>query len=293
MTMEQFTRCPGCRTVFRVTPAQLALREGQVRCGHCRTVFNGTENLMELARSPAFPTDDDAATGPLTVTLRNAHALEPVGNAAPAAAPGAAAAAPAAAVAASTPAVAKAAPAPRRDEDEEVDYDHRFAWDRPKKRSPRRTALYAVAALVLVLALAGQLVAHYRDAVAAHWPASRPLLARACAMAGCEVRPLRDIAGLSIDASDLQADPAQRGLLVLSATIRNRATYAVAIPYLELTLTDGKDNVVVRRALAPSEYAPSADAAAGIPGNGEVAVRLHFDASATTQSGYRVYLFYP
>ena len=32
MADPKFTRCPGCATVFRVTPAQFALREGQVRC---------------------------------------------------------------------------------------------------------------------------------------------------------------------------------------------------------------------------------------------------------------------
>jgi predicted Zn finger-like uncharacterized protein len=284
---EKYTRCPGCRTVFRVTPAQLALREGQVRCGHCRTVFDGTANLIQLARSPAFAGDDDAsATGPLTVTLRSAAALEPV---APAAATGEAVAQPAAAA----PPVPARPPA-RKETEEPVDYDHRFAWDRPRKRSRRVWALYIAATLVLALVFAGQLVGQYRDAVAAHWPASRPMLLRACALAGCEVRPLREIAGLSIDASDLQADPAHRGLLVLTATLRNRAGYAVAYPHLELTLTDGQDNVVVRRALAPNEYVGgTADVGAGIPGNGEVAVKLFIDASATTQSGYRVYLFYP
>ena len=115
-----------------------------------------------------------------------------------------------------------------------------------------------------------------------------------CAAAACTIRPLREIAWLSIDASDLQADAAHKGLLTLSATVRNRASYAVAYPHLELTLTDTQDNVVVRRALAPPEYAGgTADVATGIAHNGEVAVKLFIDASATTQAGYRVYLFYP
>ncbi len=50
----------------------------------------------------------------------------------------------------------------------------------------------------------------------------------------------------------------------------------------------------MRRALAPAEYAGgTANVGAGIAGNGEVAIKLFLDASATTQSGYRVYLFYP
>jgi hypothetical protein len=120
------------------------------------------------------------------------------------------------------------------------------------------------------------------------------MLARMCAAAGCTIRPLREIAWLSIDASDLQADAAHKGLLTLTATVRNRASHAVAYPHLELTLTDAQDNVVVRRALAPPEYAGgTVDVESGIARNGEVAVKLFIDASATTQAGYRVYLFYP
>lgn len=286
---EKYTRCPGCRTVFRVTPAQLELRAGQVRCGHCRTVFDGTAQLIQLApvgdaHSASDDDADEAARGPLTVTLRNAHALEPVAATQPA-------------TASSIASQPKPAPAPAKppvEEAEEFDYDTRFAWDRPKKRSRGRTAVYVVAILGLLAAFAGQLAWSYRDQLAAHVPSTRPVLARLCALAGCEIRPLREVAGLSIDASDLQADPAHKGLLILTATVRNRASYPVAFPHLELTLTDAQDQVVVRRALAPAEYAGgTANVRGGIAGNGEVAVKLFLDASATTQSGYRVYLFYP
>src|SRR6266513_3282977 len=81
MAEQKFTRCPGCKTVFRVTPQQLARRGGQVRCGHCQTVFDGVAALLSLAPRPRAedeePAFDEAALGPPTVTLRNAHALEP------------------------------------------------------------------------------------------------------------------------------------------------------------------------------------------------------------------------
>lgn len=276
MTEEKFTRCPGCRTVFRVTSAQLALREGQVRCGHCRTVFDGTARLIRLAPGSAPPPEDEA-NGPLTVTLRSAHALEPV-------------------TADTAVAEARAADADKAETPPEprVDYDQRFAWDRPRGRPRAVTLAYLAGFLLLVALLAAQLVWHYRDLVAAHFPTTRPTLDRMCSVAGCTIKPLRDIGWLSIDASDLQADPAHKGLLILTATVRNRAPYAVAYPHLELTLTDAQDGVVVRRALAPAEYiGATLDPGRGIPANGEVAVRVFVDASATVQSGYRVYLFYP
>ena len=287
MAHEQYTRCPGCSTIFRVTPEQLTLRGGQVRCGHCRTVFDGNAQLISLAptaRAEGDPEPDELAAGPPTVTLRSAHALRPAHEEA------------SARDAPRTAAAAAAAPPLEADEepDQEVDYDSRFAWDKPKPRSRARSALYAAAIPVLLIALAAQAIFHFRDALAAHWPQTRPMLVRMCAAAGCVVRPLRDVGALSIDASDLQADPAHKGLLILSATLRNRAGYALAYPYLELTLTDSSDLVVVRRALAPEEYAGgTADIGGGIPANGESVVRLFIDASATQQAGYRLYLFYP
>ena len=59
-------------------------------------------------------------------------------------------------------------------------------------------------------------------------------------------------------------------------------------------MSDTQDHIVVRRAFAPEEYLNAAsDPRAGIAGNSEVAIKLFVDASATTQAGYQVYLFYP
>lgn len=308
MAHEQYTRCPSCSTIFRVTPEQLALRDGQVRCGHCRNVFDGRAHLISLAPGPR-PDDepaDELLSGPPTVTLRSSQALRPATEeSAPAGIGGAGAQA---ALAGTRPAPSlrdvlphrsgAAAPAAKarlpREPDEDVDYDSRFAWDRPRPQRPLLRALCIAAIPILLVALAAQALYHFRDAIAAHWPATRPALNALCSAAGCTIRPLRDVGALSIDASDLQADPAHKGLLILSATLRNRAAYAVAYPYLELTLTDASDRVVVRRALPPAEYAAgTADTARGIAANGEVVVRLFIDASATSQAGYRLYLFYP
>ena len=54
--MSLLTRCPRCRTLFRVTPAQLQARGGKVRCGRCMNVFDGFQALaveqVDAAREP-------------------------------------------------------------------------------------------------------------------------------------------------------------------------------------------------------------------------------------------------
>lgn len=290
MSDEKYTRCPGCQTVFRVTSSQLAIRGGQVRCGHCRNVFDGADQLISLA--PPLSADgedeffDETALGPPTVTRRRAEAVDLP---------------PASADAERADALPEPTePVAEQDRfGEEIPQGEPAAGEDRSDRGPptgRRRSIdiaYAVAVPAVVLLLIGQAVFHFRDAIAARWPAARPVLAKVCEAAGCAVRPPRDIADLLILGSDLQADPAHKGLLILTATVRNRAATALAYPYLELTLTDAQDQVVVRRALAPSEYAGgTADLTAGIPANGEVAIKVFIDASATAQAGYRVYLFY-
>jgi len=285
---EKFTRCPSCSTVFRVTAPQLALRDGQVRCGHCRAVFDGVAHLISLAPSVRAEPDmghDELSAGPPTMTLRSSRALQAAPAPAPLREPSFAPE-----PASSVPGDTVAAPTPAKQS-----VRQRFTWERNKRTSTlagRRPLVAAVALLSLLLA--GQAIFHFRDAVAARWPSSKPLLTGVCEIAGCTIRPLRDVAGLAIDASDLQADPSHKGLLILTATIRNRASVPLAFPYLELTLTDSNDQVVVRRALAPLEYAGgTTDIAGGVPANGEVLVKLFIDASTTSQAGYRLYVFYP
>ena len=139
-------------------------------------------------------------------------------------------------------------------EDTESDYASRFSWQEKRERPRVPSWIFGMSVPVLVLLFAGQALFHFRDAIAAHWPNTKPMLIKLCAAAGCQVRALQDVAGLSIEASDLQADSAHKGLLILSATIRNRAPYSLAYPYIELTLSDTQDQPVVRRAFAPGEY---------------------------------------
>ena len=56
------TRCPHCRTAFRVTREQLLVRDGKVRCGACRRAFNamgyldhGAGHMPETVPVPAPP----------------------------------------------------------------------------------------------------------------------------------------------------------------------------------------------------------------------------------------------
>ncbi|PLQ01309.1 DUF3426 domain-containing protein [Cupriavidus pauculus] len=66
------TRCPACRTAFRLVADQLRLRQGLVRCGQCDTVFDAREHLIEV---PAPAATSATATAPaVTMAAALAHA---------------------------------------------------------------------------------------------------------------------------------------------------------------------------------------------------------------------------
>jgi hypothetical protein len=98
---------------------------------------------------------------------------------------------------------------------------------------------------------------------------------------------------LSIDTSNLEADPQQANLVALNAILRNRAKLAQEYPQLELTLTDTQDKMIARRIFAPGEYAKGADLKRGMAPNEEVTVKLNLDLGDLKAAGYRVFLFYP
>jgi len=169
-----------------------------------------------------------------------------------------------------------------------------FMEDEP---GPRRRWLWVALCLLGFGALAWQAVQRFHTELAAAVPESRALLAAACGAAGCELALPRRPDLMSIDSSDLQADPRREGLIVLNAVLRNRARFAQDYPTLELTLTDEGDRPVLRRVLAPRDYLEAARASAllteGVAPGGETALRVFLDAGRTRATGYRLYLFYP
>jgi predicted Zn finger-like uncharacterized protein len=259
--------------VFRITAEQLSLREGRVRCGQCQGVFDGRMYLVELRPQilarPEYELEEgfDPAKGPPTMTLRR-----PVGDSA--ASEGSAEAA----------AVEEETPLRLPGELAEA-----------KRRLTRRELwAYGLAAVLLASLLVAQITYAYRDRLSAEYPELGDILRSACAPIGCSIGPPRESGRITIEASDLQADPARKGLLVLSATLRNRASFAVAYPHLELALQDVQGQVVARRVFGPAEYLTGkASAERGLPAGEEHYLTLYLDSGGVPAEGYKLEPFHP
>ncbi|HEX9718869.1 MAG TPA: DUF3426 domain-containing protein [Ramlibacter sp.] len=331
--MSLITRCPACGTLFKVVPDQLRISEGWVRCGHCAEVFDASAHLQgdaaaagsdadphapRPANAPTAPAPPGAATveseafsssfnteigegvafddpdstqieaealalrehpldQPFELRRRDESEDEP-----------------------SRPSGAEWAPDADTDSEDDREGDaglHEVSFVRKAGRNerwsgPRVRAALALAVLALAMLLALQIAVHDRDRLAAAAPALRPWLASLCGPLNCRVGPPRHIDAIAIDSSSfnkLRGDAYR-----LNVTLRNQAGVEVAMPALELTLTDGQDQALVRRVLMPSELGPGASViAAASEWSGSLALAVAANGAGARIAGYRLLAFYP
>jgi hypothetical protein len=165
------------------------------------------------------------------------------------------------------------------------------ACDKPVDGAPAGIVLLVVL-LLLLLALAAQVLIHERDRIAAVEPGARPALLALCALSGCALSPLRQIESIVIESSSFTSTRADTYKLAFS--LRNNALLDLAMPAIELALTDAQDQPVIRRVILPSEFgAASHPLAAGSEWSSSVALNVKASANMDRIAGYRMLAFYP
>lgn len=165
----------------------------------------------------------------------------------------------------------------------------RQAQRRARWQQPRVRFALAAAFALLALLLGLQTVHHFRDTVAARWPGTRPLLLSWCDFAGCSIGTPKRIDDIVVDSTALGrlgGDDAFR----LSVTLRNRGQLAVALPSIDLSLTDTSGQLLARRVLAPRDFRVSVATLA--PG-ADIALQAPLSAGSSRVSGFTVEVFYP
>jgi len=166
--------------------------------------------------------------------------------------------------------------------------DRAARWQQPRVRA----AMAAVSVLGLVVLL-GQVAHSYRDLLAARWPATQPLLAQACTLLGCTLQAPRLIDALVVDSSGLLRVE-RSDVYKLTVTLRNQDALAVAVPALDLSLTDTQGRQIARRVLYTHELGSNQTR---LEAGAELALQATLQASeaATGQAvaGYTIDIFYP
>ncbi len=305
-------------TMFRVVPDQLRISEGWVRCGQCDEVFDASANMQEQnidneASKPAatIETLEPVASiqqfehpevershvlrrdGPLRIEPRLGQETSELD------------------LLDSSLQIQKSSDETilgesfiqelaRTDDSlytkpEETTHQPSFMRGKPSaalKRKPWVTVGLVFSALLLSAALLLQVFLHERDRIAARAPEIKPVLFWACELVQCVVSPFRQIESIVIDSASF--NKLQGDVYRLNFALKNTAQFALAMPSIELSLTDVQDQALMRRVIRADELGSK---------SGSLESASDFTASLTLSAitpegsnpvaGYRVLAFYP
>lgn len=324
--MEQLaTTCPHCHTQFRVTMAQLELRDGKVRCGACREVFNGIDHVVEYTGEPGFTLTPPAAEQDLSdrMTLIDFGSLRgaPEAPAQPTMQEELDALSRAIADLQSKP-WAEPPATPRSEfgdeETEDAHEDDAASTDTPaaepgfvqQARSRERSArvwkfLLWTGIPLLLLALAAQAGYFFRNEIAARSPQAARYLRAACRQLNCTISLPQHIDQLSLAASRLEQPPAPEAAtdtppeqpakpapLTLVALLQNKGDTVQAWPSLDLKLKNAEGTTVVRKSFLPEQYLKPADIRDGMAAHSEREIRIAFELDGDAPAGFDLTIYY-
>ncbi|MDD3937514.1 zinc-ribbon and DUF3426 domain-containing protein [Rhodoferax sp.] len=318
--MDLIARCPACHTRYKLVPDQLRISDGWVRCGQCDVIFDASQQLVETevrSTNPSFPVsvDDFVQTTQWmpdeteVVDRKLASSASASGNQHLASVPAEGApvrhegvrfsseaswASGALLIKPSNETEADAAETTHLQREplaEPVSFMQ--MPDRPSSMQPgNRRVFWWGLGVLLMFGLMVQGLYRQRDQMAVVFPELKPALQFVCDVMDCRVSSLLRIEDLVIDSATFQ----QMGQdsFELHFAVKNKGRFALALPAIELTLTDLSDQPVVRKVFTPTELGATVDSVAAA-GEWSVAayIRIRSEAAGVRPQGYRLLIFYP
>lgn len=264
------TRCPQCKTVFRVTSAQLKVREGMVRCGRCQHPFVADKHLV---RKAAKLTSQGAPAAARKRTSGKKNSV--VESAKP-----------------------KSVAHSLGQADPELKAEAPTHPEVPPLTRPlqikTRTIYWVAGSLLLLFLLAGQALIFYGYELARHTPMLRSSVDILCGPLPCRRLPLIDMRRMDLVETRVAPHPRYDKALRVKATLVNRAEIVQPYPLLEVSLIDSQGQLVARRTYPPREYLSKPELIQqGMPPQLAINVQLDITSPTMQASGYEVLLLPP
>jgi predicted Zn finger-like uncharacterized protein len=290
--MSLKTRCPACDTIFKIVPDQLKISNGWVRCGRCAEVFDAAahaassddanpwpqaraaETVSEIPNKPSLPSENDKiAPNIIAIQAENTPDTEIL--------------------------ILKKDLAENTPSAADLSFI-RIAKNKAFWQRAAVTRTLSAACVGLMWLLVMQVVYDHRHQLAAKHTGFKSGLDTVCQAVGCTIEPHKNIDGFKIDSSSFQkittvvGENTRAEAFTLKLSLKNNANTALAIPAVELTLTEAGDKPVLRRVLLAKELGFNGTSLAA---NGDWSVTSTLNVTPNpamaTISGYRVLLFYP
>ena len=117
---------------------------------------------------------------------------------------------------------------------------------------------WSLGILLLMAALIGQ-YAYLNSADLVSYAQLRPALVQLCRYSGCAIPPRRDVKDITLLERDIRSSDKYQGVLIITATLVNRAPFAQPYPDVKVAMHDVDGNVVASRLFHPNEYLAGGD----------------------------------
>ena len=118
----------------------------------------------------------------------------------------------------------------------------------------RRNIGYGVAALALLVLLAGQYVFFMPEDATRRYPQWRGAIESLCVQVGCVLPERRDPGRIRVVSRDVRVHPRLEGVMQIKATLTNSAPYRQPYPQVQFTLFNVNGQTIATRVFQPSEY---------------------------------------
>ena len=162
----------------------------------------------------------------------------------------------------------------------------------PAPERSGRVVWAILAALFLLLLLVGQIVVQERNRIAAASPMTKPALQWLCDVVACNMGAVQKLDALVIESSAF--NKVRGDLYKLALSVRNTSDVEVAMPAVELTVTDIQDQAVMRKVLHPLDLGVTrAVLPPGRDWSGSMVVSLSAASLPARVMGYHIEVFYP
>lgn len=262
-----YTRCPECKTAYRISIGQLRAGRGEALCERCQIVFNALVSLGQAVKD-AVP-EATAQARPPVLRDREAVALRKRRRELPSE-PGAG--------------------GPMGGEEDATAIDAEALDERdsaPAGPSPSSTSevLWGGGVFVLTALLVAQLVIFEGDRLVQS-ARVRPWLDMACRAFNCSLPPYRDVRRIQIFDRALRPDSTRDDVLEFQLVFANQSNLPQALPSLKLVLTEINGSPVAERIFSPAEYLPEEEASSLMPVGKPFEIRLLFAKPRSNVGGF-------
>ncbi|MGX2041154.1 zinc-ribbon and DUF3426 domain-containing protein [Methylocaldum sp. MU1018] len=249
-----YTRCPECKTAYRISVGQLRAGRGEVLCEHCHIVFNALVSLAHVVkeavpggagqvRPPVLGTQEAVVVRKFERELLDESDIDRSSGAESAGKP--------------------------------LDPDSRRVQGKATAAPfpVSREMLWGASVFGLLALLIVQMVVFEGESMAQNGR-MRPWLDMACKIARCSLPPYKDVRRIQIFDRALRPDSNRDDALEFQLVFANQSSLPQMLPNLKLVLTELNGNPVAERIFMPAEYLPEGEKAMLMPVGKPFEVRL-------------------